>query len=108
MRENQNRIVTDQWSNPASRALYEAGWPDERGRREQHDEGYQCGGCSFYAKFNADWALCAHPKSRHYLETVFEHFTCPMHAPEGWGPHSFSEHSDFHCSCGGRPSEPAQ
>lgn len=101
MGENQNRIVTDYWSNPASRELYEANWPDEPACRKQSYYGQQCGGCSFYAAFNTDWGLCAHRKSRRYLETVFEHFTCPTQVPEGWGPHNFSEDTQDHCLCRG-------
>jgi hypothetical protein len=98
--ENQNRIVTDQWSSRAARELYEAGWPEEPACREQYRQGRQCGGCSFYAELNVDWGLCLHRKSRHHLQTVFEHFTCPVQVPEGWGPHSFSEDPDCHCLCG--------
>lgn len=102
---NRNSIVTDRFSNPESEQLYHANWPDEPNIREQYENGGQCGGCSFFAPFNADFGLCAHPKSRHHLETVFEHFTCPAYIQEGWGPHSFSEDKDFHCRCEGEGSE---
>jgi hypothetical protein len=46
-----------------------------------------------------DWGLCCHPRSRHFAETTFEHFTCPSQTPEGWGPHSFSDDPEFHCRC---------
>ncbi|MGL6094292.1 MAG: hypothetical protein ACRC7O_00640 [Fimbriiglobus sp.] len=98
---NRNVIVTGDWSNPASRALYEAQWPGEPGCQLAYHEGRQCGGCSFFAAFDADWGLCAHPGSRHRLETVFEHFTCPTQVPEGWGPHNFSTDPDSWCLCGG-------
>lgn len=101
MTGNRNAIVTADWSNSASRDLYEARWPGESDCRAAHDEGRQCGGCSFFAPLNADWGLCAHSLSRHWLETVSEHFTCPAQTPEGWGPHSFTADADSHCLCGG-------
>ncbi|QDV35712.1 hypothetical protein [Tautonia plasticadhaerens] len=100
---NRNMIVTGGWSNDEARTLYEAGWPGEPEVRRRYKAGEQCGGCSYYAKFNSDWGLCCHPASRHRLETVFEHFTCPVQVNEGWGPHSFSDDLDFHCRCQGEP-----
>lgn len=100
---NDNKVVTNRFSNPESEQLYRTGWPDEPQCREQYEEGRQCGGCSFYGKFNADYGLCCYRKSRHFTETVFEHFTCPAYVHEGWGPHSFSEDREFHCRCGGEP-----
>jgi len=101
MSSNQNHIATHHWSNPASELLYRVGWPDEPDCKAQHEQGRQCGGCSFFAAFNQDWGLCTHASSRHHLETVFEHFTCPQYVHEGWGPHSFTEDTSFHCRCGG-------
>lgn len=86
---NRNTIIATDWSNPDSETLYRAEWPDEPAIRAQYFDGEQCGGCSFYAPFNADYGLCCSPKSRHRLETVFEHFTCAALLAEGWGPHSF-------------------
>lgn len=102
---NINTIATDRFSNPESCDLYFAQWPDEPACESQYENGDQCGGCSFFAPFNSDYGLCAHPKSRHHLETVFEHFTCPAYVQEGWGPHSFSADKDLHCRCGGEGSE---
>lgn len=98
---NRNLIVIDDWSDPASQALYEAQWPSESECLRAYQEGRQCGGCTFFAPFNSDWGLCANPGSRHRLETVFEHFTCPSQVDEGWGPHSFSEDINVRCLCGG-------
>jgi hypothetical protein len=86
-----NHIITDDWSNDDSKRLYELHWPEEPTIKHQYEEGQQCGGCSFFAPFNSDWGLCCHAASRHHLETVFEHFTCPAFVNEGWGPHSFSD-----------------
>src|SRR3989304_1728298 len=88
---NRNHIITDRWSNDDSKRLYELQWPEEPKLREQYEEGQQCGGCSFFAKFNFDWGLCCHAASRHHLESVFEHFTCPVYVHEGWEAHSFSD-----------------
>ena len=99
MEGNQNSIVTRRWSNPASESLYRNQWPDEPVCQEQYYYGRQCGGCSFFAAFNEDWGLCCSSSSRHHLETVFEHFTCPSYAHEGWGPHSFTDDPSFHCRC---------
>ena len=75
--KNKNVIWPNGWSNLNSKKLYERGWPSEPQVKKQCDDGFQCGGCSFYAVFDADFGLCCYKKSRHYLETVFEHFTCP-------------------------------
>ncbi|WP_425397669.1 high-potential iron-sulfur protein [Aeoliella sp.] len=102
---NENNIATNTWSNIDSKALYEDNWPNEPELRQQYEEGQQCGGCSFFAPFNADWGLCGHAASRHHLETVFEHFTCTSFINEGWGPHSFTEDASLHCRCGGESSQ---
>jgi hypothetical protein len=98
---NTNRIYTDGWSNKASYKLYSHGVPNEPHLGVAHQQGNQCGGCSFFAPFNEDYELCCHPTSRHHLETVFEHFTCPSYADEGWGPHSFTTDATCHCRCDG-------
>lgn len=95
MSNNTNQIITNTWSNPSSEALYKSQWENALAYRELYENGEQCGGCSFYAKFNADWGLCSFQKSTHYLETVFEHFTCPVTVQEGWGSHSFTENREF-------------
>ena len=82
-RQNTNAIVTDNWSNPNAKGLYDAQWPDEPATKALYEEGRQCGGCAFFAPFNEDWGLCCHRESRHNLETVFEHFTCPKQQETG-------------------------
>ncbi len=106
MSNNRNTIVTGEFSNAASQQLYQSKWPDEPDTLALYRDGLQCGGCSFFAKFNSDWGLCAHAASRHHLETVFEHFTCPAHVIEGWGPHTFTTTVEFHCRCHGEQHEP--
>ena len=101
---NRNQVVTDAFSSPDAKRLYKERWPEEPELREKAEgECLQCGGCSFYAKFNSDWGLCSNADSRHHLETVFEHFTCGAHVNEGWAPHSFTEFEEFQCKCGGGP-----
>lgn len=91
---NENRIKTDGFSSSTSQQLYSDGWPDEPECKAKYASGEQCGGCSFFAPLNFDYGVCCHQSSRHFTETVFEHFTCPSHVNEGWGPHSFREGSD--------------
>lgn len=102
---NHNVIRLDGWSNPDTEAIYTNNWRDSPELRSQHENGDQCGGCSFFAAFNSDWGLCCNADSRHHLETVFEHFTCEDYIAECWGPHSFTKDNDFHCRCGGESSE---
>jgi len=100
---NINNICRSKFSNDSSRLLYENEWPNEPHVARFCVEGNQCGGCSFFAPFDTDWGLCCHKASRHYLETVFEHFSCPSVVRECWGPHSFDVDKEWHCRCGGRP-----
>jgi hypothetical protein len=102
---NRNTITTDSWSNEESRELYVLQWPDRPATKRQYEAGDQCGGGSFFAKFNFDYGLCCHAESPHHLETVFEHFTCPSFLNEGWGPHSFTNNAEFHCRCGGESED---
>ena len=102
---NENRIVTDRWSNPHAERVYAEGWPAEPELKRRAEAGDQCGGCSFFATFTEDFGLCCHAKSRHHLETVFEHFTCAAYEREGWGPHSFTSDGEYHCRCGGEGSD---
>ena len=88
---NQNTIVTETWSNPKSERMYLEQWPDDPGLFERYEEGEQCGGCAFFAPFNADYGLCCYGESRHHLETVFEHFTCPVFVNDGWDAHTFRD-----------------
>ncbi|RYZ63562.1 MAG: hypothetical protein EOP09_17460 [Proteobacteria bacterium] len=89
----------DGFSNPDTQMFYAEDWPGEPHLQLQSEEGGQCGGCSFFAPFNEDWGLCCSHASRHHLETVSEHFTCPSLAREGWGPHSFSNDPGYFCRC---------
>ncbi len=91
---NANSIITGDWSNPDSEHLYRSHWPQEPEVAELYEEGQQCGGCAFYAVFNADFGLCCHAGSRHHLETVFEHFTCAVTVQGSWNTHSFSLYGD--------------
>ncbi len=102
---NTNKVATGTWSNPESKEIYLSEWPQEPKLAKMYKDGWQCGGCSFYAKFNSDWGLCNHLLSRHHLETVFEHFTCPSYENECWGPHSFTCAKDGHCQCSGAPAK---
>ena len=102
---NTNTIRTDGWSNADTELTYKNNWPDSPELKRQYENGDQCGGCSFFAPFNADWGLCCNAKAPHHTETVFEHFTCEDYVREGWGPHSFTADADFHCRCGGESSE---
>jgi len=100
---NSNNLLTDRFSNADSEAMYDRQWPNEPTLFAQHEEGRQCGACSYFAPFNEDYGLCCNRNARHFTETVFEHFTCPSYVEEGWGPHSFSSDQGFMCRCQGVP-----
>lgn len=88
---NQNVIVVGGFSNPASLKQYNLQWPNEPKNFQKYMQGHQCGGCTYFAKFNSDYGLCCSPHSRHRLETVFEHFSCADQQEEGWYAHSFGD-----------------
>jgi hypothetical protein len=88
---NRNVIVTEAFSNSDSKAMFDNHWPNEPELYARQRDGEQCGGCAFFAKFNFDWGLCCYAKSRHHLETVFEHFTCPVIVNDGWDAHTFRD-----------------
>ena len=102
---NENKVWTYRFSNPDTERLFRDGCVDDTRRWYNCFSGLQCGGCSFFAKFNADYGLCCNRKSAHFTETVFEHFTCPAYVLEGWGPHSFTEDASMHCRCGRSPPD---
>jgi hypothetical protein len=77
--KNANRIITDGFSCRASEQRYRRLWPDEPATRRLYDTGRACLSCVYYAEFHTDWGLCRNSKSRHHLETLFEHFTCPTY-----------------------------
>ena len=87
---NENHVITDRFSNARSERLFRDHWPNQPAILAQYEEGSQCGGCAYFAPFNADWGLCCNAGSLFVLETVFEHYTCATFVNEGWGPHSFS------------------
>jgi hypothetical protein len=86
---NNNKIITEEFSNPESEAEYLNKFPSDPKARDLAEECHQCGGCSYYAVFNSDYGLCCNPASKHHLETVFEHFTCSQIDIESWDYHSF-------------------
>ena len=88
---NKNIITEREFSNPELLMMYETHWPNDHGLYKRYEDGEQCGGRSFFAPLNTDYGICCHGKSRHFKETVFEHFTCPSIVNEGWGHHSFNE-----------------
>ena len=100
-----NRVKTDGFSCEESAALYDSGFASDPEALRVREAGGQCGGCSFFAPFNADWGLCCHPGSRHHTETVFEHFSCPAYVAEGWSAHSFTTDAEHHCLCQGESRE---
>jgi len=91
---NSNHIVTHGFSNPASEHLYKTVWREEPEAQAKYRSGWDCVGCNFFAALNSDWGVCCYKRSRHYTETVFEHFTCRSHVnkPDGEG----STFSDYH------------
>lgn len=86
---NTNVIATGGFSNPESEKMYQKNWPGEKHIQYRYRQGLQCGGCTYFAKFDSDWGLCCSLQSRHRMETVFEHFTCANQIDEGWDSHSF-------------------
>jgi hypothetical protein len=73
---NTNHIVTHGFSNPESEWLYEKQWPSEPEALEFYRTGRSCLACNYFAPLNKDWGICCYQRSRHFLETISEHFTC--------------------------------
>lgn len=93
---NMNTIITNDFSNPATKELYRKGYEENDPKlfRQMTEDCAQCGGCSCFAPLNADYGICTNSHSKHHLETVFEHFTCEVTVQEGWEAHSFCETKD--------------
>lgn len=86
-----NRIFTGGWSNYATRAMYNSQWRKYPEIKAMHDDGKQCGGCSWFAPLGGDFGLCLCMTGPNWSETIFEHYTCVRYVYEGWGPHSFCD-----------------
>ena len=74
--KNRNQILTDQFSSRAAQKMYHNKWAGEPKVRDLYSKGQQCCSCKSYRDFDEDWGLCANRQSRHFKETIFEHFTC--------------------------------
>ena len=62
---NRNRIISDGWSNPDSKAAYEHEWPAEPKTAELYRSGWACLSCDCFFTFNLDWGLGCSKTSRH-------------------------------------------
>ena len=88
---NKNKIITNGFSNRNTEKIYDNLFQSDDKAKQLYERGCQCGSCSYFAELNKDYGLCCYMKSDHYLETIFEHFTCSKHIEENWNAHSFSE-----------------
>lgn len=88
---NRNTVCLQGFSNSESEKAYRLRWPLAPAVCALYDSGRQCGGCAWYAKFDADWGMCHGRDSPHFTETVFEHFSCAAQDEEGWDAHSFAD-----------------
>jgi hypothetical protein len=90
---NENHITTSGFSNPKSQQAYQDAFKDDPSLfKRVVEDCEQCGGCAFFAPFNPDFGLCCNEESKHWLETVFEHFGCHQTVQQGWGGHSFKHY----------------
>ncbi len=71
-----NTIKTDTWSNPAAEDWFDNKWEGEPEILNLFEEGSRCIRCVHFQAFNENWGLCFQKASRHYLETIFNSFTC--------------------------------
>jgi hypothetical protein len=74
-----NQIELEDWSEKVSLNLFLERWKGNEITQDLYKRGYQCVNCYGYRQFNDDWGLCVNPKSFHFKETIFEHFTCETH-----------------------------
>ena len=95
---NQNFIVTHGFSNYETQLLYTKMCNKKADPKLQELYGTGCGclACNFYAPLNFDWGLCLYNRSQHYLESVFEHYTCLSYTPpedeNDCEAHTFTDH----------------
>lgn len=89
---NTNHIVTHGFSNPDSERLYKRRWPDDPKAKDLANAGFDCLSCNFFAPLNSDWGLCCYSRSKHNLETIFEHFTCSAFVDRQGHGATFSDH----------------
>ena len=73
------------WLSDDELRAAEARWT-KRSYRYRVDDGFQCGGCRFFAATGADFGICANPDGPLDGSITFEHGGCRAHSErDQWG-----------------------
>ena len=71
-------IVQGGWSNEEAQLRCQTRWAGEPHVLRKYEDGEPCGAARYLRQVRRRRGLCCHPHSRYRLETVFEHFSCPV------------------------------